>query len=238
MAWFTRGWSFRPGEHAPHGWGRLGGVRRRRVRDRRHAARDRAAPAGRRAPGAARRGAPAHVAGVPGVRDRLHPDDRRLAADPPAGRLDARHRPLRDAAGAGLGRHLRADPVQHRRAGHRDRQPRGPGHRGPARRRAAVRRAGGVRRAAALRALVRPAARRHPAGRADRCTSGRPCSSRRWCRCWPSSWPAIAPWAGLALLVGLNRAGVAAAGVAPAARRRRARSATSQQPSRRRRVRR
>ncbi len=24
MAWFTRGWSFRPGEHAPHGWGRLG----------------------------------------------------------------------------------------------------------------------------------------------------------------------------------------------------------------------
>jgi uncharacterized membrane protein len=25
MAWFTRGWSFRPGEHAPHAWGRLGG---------------------------------------------------------------------------------------------------------------------------------------------------------------------------------------------------------------------
>jgi uncharacterized membrane protein len=24
MAWFTRGWSFRPGEHAPHAWGRLG----------------------------------------------------------------------------------------------------------------------------------------------------------------------------------------------------------------------
>ena len=24
MAWFTRGWSFRPGDHAPHGWGRLG----------------------------------------------------------------------------------------------------------------------------------------------------------------------------------------------------------------------
>ena len=25
MVWFTRGWSFRPGEHAPHAWGRLGG---------------------------------------------------------------------------------------------------------------------------------------------------------------------------------------------------------------------
>ena len=25
MAWFTRGWSFRPGEHAPHAWGRLAG---------------------------------------------------------------------------------------------------------------------------------------------------------------------------------------------------------------------
>ena len=24
MAWYTRGWSFRPGEHAPHSWGRLG----------------------------------------------------------------------------------------------------------------------------------------------------------------------------------------------------------------------
>jgi TMEM175 potassium channel family protein len=24
MAWYTRGWSFRPGEHAPHAWGRLG----------------------------------------------------------------------------------------------------------------------------------------------------------------------------------------------------------------------
>ena len=24
MAWYTRGWSFRPTTHAPHGWGRLG----------------------------------------------------------------------------------------------------------------------------------------------------------------------------------------------------------------------
>ena len=24
MAWFTRGWSFRPEDHAPHAWGRLG----------------------------------------------------------------------------------------------------------------------------------------------------------------------------------------------------------------------
>ena len=24
MAWFTRGWRFRPWDHAPHGWGRLG----------------------------------------------------------------------------------------------------------------------------------------------------------------------------------------------------------------------
>jgi uncharacterized membrane protein len=24
MAWFTRGWSFRPDDHAPHAWGRLG----------------------------------------------------------------------------------------------------------------------------------------------------------------------------------------------------------------------
>ena len=61
------------------------------------------------------------------------------------------------------------------------------------------------------------------------CTCGWPCSSCRWCRCWCSSWPRSRrgpAWPADRA----QSAGVAATGVAPAARRRRARSATSQQP--------
>ena len=88
--WYARGWSFRPTHHAPHGWGRLGAFVDGVYAIAATLLVIELQPPEDAAPGELGSEL-AHLGPLYfGVRDRLPADDRRLAADPPAGRVDAR----------------------------------------------------------------------------------------------------------------------------------------------------